>query len=65
MAPSDLIAYLRSRHSRGESWPAIAASLGVSRQALDGWLQGTRRPSLTVLILAGLLARSQAGAWPL
>lgn len=65
MALSDFVAYLRSRHSHGEAWPAIAASLGVSRQALDGWLQGTRRPSLTVLILAGLLSRSQAGEWPM
>ena len=58
--------YLRARHQR-EPWCAIAASLGVSRQAVDGWLTGARRPSRTVLILAGLLARGSGGLewrWP-
>ncbi len=61
---SQLVDYMRARHQR-EPWCAIAASLGVSRQAVDGWLTGARRPSRTVLILAGLLARADAGAWPL
>ena len=61
---SQLVDYLRSRHQR-EPWRAIAASLGVSRQAVDGWLTGTRRPSRTLLILAGLLARGDAGMWPM
>lgn len=61
---SQLIDYVRARHQR-EPWGAIAASLGVSRQAVDGWLTGARSPSRTVLILAGLLARRDAGAWPL
>jgi len=61
---SQLVDYVRARH-RCEPWGAIAASLGVSRQAVDGWLTGARRPSRTVLILAELLARRDAGAWPL
>lgn len=65
MAPSEFVDYLRSRHSRGESWRAIADSFGVSRQALDLWRSAFRRPSRTVLILAALLARQDAGRWPM
>ncbi len=61
---SQLVDYVRARHQR-ESWCAIAASLGVSRQAVNGWITGARRPSRTVLILARLLARRDAGIWPL
>jgi hypothetical protein len=61
---SQLVDYLRARHQR-EPWCAIAASLGVSRQAVDGWLTGARRPSRTLLIRAGLLARRDAGEWPM
>ena len=61
---SQLVDYVRARHQR-EPWCAIAVSLGVSRQAVDGWLTGARRPSRTVLILAEMLARRDAGAWPL
>jgi hypothetical protein len=61
---SQLVDYMRARHQR-EPWCAIAASLGVSRQAVDGWLTGARRPSRTVLILAAMLARGETGEWPL
>ena len=60
---SQLLEFIRARHQR-EPLSAIAASLGVSRQAVDGWLTGARRPSRTVLILAALLARRSGSGWP-
>jgi hypothetical protein len=62
---AQLVAYVRSRQARGESLRAIGADFGVSQVAVGQWLRGARQPSKTVLILAGLLARADAGAWPL
>ena len=44
--------------SLGEPRGAIAADLGVSRQAIDGWVSGARQPSRSRAILAALLERS-------
>lgn len=46
---------LKCRLARGESGASIARQYGMNRVAVTQWLNGYRRPSRTVLILARLL----------
>jgi transcriptional regulator with XRE-family HTH domain len=52
---AQFVEWLKVRR-QGESMTAIGRSLGVSCQAIDRWITGTRNPSKTVLILAKSLA---------
>jgi hypothetical protein len=51
--------YLQSRRQRGESLASIARSFGVAHVQVSRWLDGTRKPSRTVLLLADHLVRGQ------
>lgn len=64
MPLDQFIAWLEARR-RLESLAAIGEDLGVSQVAVTLWLQGKRRPSRMALRLGGLLARQDAGCWPL
>ena len=55
LSPRQFVLYLEGRRAKGEHLQSIGASFGVSRQAVHQWLHGAE-PSLTVLILAGMLA---------
>ncbi len=59
------VAWLQSRRSAGESLASIAVGFGVSPVTVKLWLDGKRNPSRMALVLAGLLARRDAGNWPL
>jgi DNA-binding transcriptional regulator YiaG len=59
------VAWLQSRRSAGDSLASIAAGFGVSTVTVKLWLDGKRNPSRMALVLAGLLARRDAGSWPL
>ena len=50
---------------RGESLASIARAFGVSATTVKLWLDGKRNPSRMALVLGGLLARGDAGAWPM
>jgi transcriptional regulator with XRE-family HTH domain len=49
---SELVVWLGVRRSNGESLTAIGRELGVSRQAVQQWLNGATQPSRLALILA-------------
>ena len=57
--------WLESRRSAGESLASIARGFGVSAVTVKLWLDGKRNPSRMALVLAELLARRDAGMWPL
>lgn len=57
--------WLQSRRSAGESLASIAAAFGVSAVTVKLWLDGKRNPSRMALVLAGMLAQRDEGAWPL
>lgn len=50
---------------RSQSKVDLGRRLGVSRQAVEGWVAGTIQPSQMVLILAAMLSKQDAGEWPL
>jgi len=54
---SELVAYLVVRRSAGESLTAIGREFGVSRQAVQQWLNGTTQPSRMALVLGEQLCR--------
>jgi hypothetical protein len=49
------LAYLQARRDGGETLAAIGENFGVSHVAVTHWLSGKRKPSSTVLVLAGEL----------
>jgi transcriptional regulator with XRE-family HTH domain len=55
---SEFLRWLEERRSAGHSFTAIGRDLGVSRQAVQQWLSGTTRPSLTALMLAQTLCHA-------
>lgn len=54
---SAFVAWLKSRLAQGESNAAIGRSLGVTHEAVRGWVSGKINPSNTVLLLADRLMR--------
>jgi DNA-binding transcriptional regulator YiaG len=62
---SQFVTWLESRRSAGESLASIARGFGVSPVTVKLWLDGRRNPSRMALVLGGLLARGDAGAWPM
>jgi hypothetical protein len=65
MSPASFLTYLHSRRAGGNSLRTVAADFGVSGALVCQWLSGVRRPSKTILILAGLLAQRDSGNWPM
>lgn len=65
LSPPELREHLRRERANGVKLQAIGVRFGVSHVAVGHWIAGTRRPSRTVLILAGYLARDHAGEWPM
>lgn len=65
LTSSQFAAWLQSRRDSGDSYAAIGHSLGVSHEAVRGWMVGRIRPSETVLLLAARIARDSAADWPL
>ncbi len=55
---SEFVAWLDLRRSAGDSFAAIGRDLGVSRQAVQQWLNGATQPSRTALMLAEQLCRA-------
>ena len=53
---SELVAWLDVRRSAGDSFTAIGRDLGVSRQAVQQWLNGATQPSRMALMLAAILS---------
>jgi transcriptional regulator with XRE-family HTH domain len=49
---SEFVAWLDVRRSAGDSLTAIGRDLGVSRQAVQQWLNGATQPSRMALMLA-------------
>ena len=49
--------FIEARLAAGESKPSIGRNLGVSRQAVQRWLNGATQPSRMVLKLAEQLYR--------
>jgi len=62
---SQFVTWLESRRSAGESLASIAGGFGVSAVTVKLWLDGKRNPCRMALVLAGLLARRDAGSWPM
>jgi DNA-binding transcriptional regulator YiaG len=62
---SQFVTRLQSRRSAGESLASIARRFGVSGVTVKLWLDGKRNPSRMALVLGGLLARGDAGRWPM
>ena len=60
-----LVRFIESRERSGRTKAFAASELGVTTKALQHWLNGKRNPTKTVVILAGLLTRSDSGQWPL
>ena len=59
LSREEFVISLEARRSEGESLRAIGATLGVSWQAVQQWIQGSTRPSGPVLILAENLNRKR------
>jgi DNA-binding transcriptional regulator YiaG len=59
LSQEEFVISLEARRSEGESLRAIGATLGVSWQAVQQWLQGSTRPSVPVLLLAESLKRKR------
>jgi transcriptional regulator with XRE-family HTH domain len=55
---AEFVAWLDARRSAGDSFTAIGRDLGVSRQAVQQWLNGATQPSRKALILAEQLCRA-------
>jgi transcriptional regulator with XRE-family HTH domain len=54
----EFVAWLAARRSAGDSLTAIGRDLGVSRQAVQQWLNGATQPSRMVLMLAEQTCRA-------
>ena len=65
MARLILVRFIESMERAGRTKAFAASELGVTTKALQHWLNGKRNPTKTVVILAGLLTRSDSGQWPL
>ena len=61
---SQFVAWLEARRRR-ESLAVIGKDLGVSQAAVTLWLQGKRKPSRMALRLCEVLAKQDAGCWPM
>jgi hypothetical protein len=59
LSQEEFVTSLAERRLDGESLRAIGATLGVSWQAVQQWLQGSTRPSGPVLLLAENLKRKR------
>ena len=57
--------WVRLRIGAGETQASVGAALGVCPALVSLWLSGKSRPSRTVLILGGILAKRDVGAWPI
>ncbi len=55
---SEFVTWLGERRSAGHSLTAIGRDLGVSRQAVQQWLNGATQPSRLALMLAESLCRA-------
>jgi transcriptional regulator with XRE-family HTH domain len=55
---SEFVMWLDVRRSAGESLTAIGRDLGVSRQAVQQWLNGATQPSRMALMLAEQTCRA-------
>lgn len=62
-SPLAFHSWLRQQRARNRL-ADIAAALGVSQVAVHRWLEGQRKPSRPVLILAQRLMQDQDQAWP-
>jgi len=65
VAASLFTRYVEVQRAAGRTLAEIGASLGVSQPAVSDWINGRKRVPRTVLILAELLMRQDAGRWPL
>jgi hypothetical protein len=64
LTPAQFAESLQARRERGETLSSIGASFGVTHEAVRRWLDGSRAPTDTVLILAELLMDVRCGEWP-
>ena len=58
LSRSEFVTWLAARRSAGHSFTAIGRDLGVSRQAVQQWLNGATQPSRIALMLAEQLCRA-------